>query len=552
MLLSRRFLLTAASATSIATPSWARDLARGMFTHGVASGDPLQERVMIWTRFVPANEGGIGWEVAEDEAFARVAQRGVTIARFANDFCVKVDVGGLRPGRRYFYRFLSASGASETGRTLTAPAGGVERLTLALVSCANFPFGYFHAYGHIAAREDVDVVLHVGDYIYEIRRGSYPSAADTVPGRLVEPMQDTVTLSDYYQRYACYHTDRDLLELRRSKPICAVWDDHEIANDAWHAGAQAHNPDTQGAYADRAAAANKAYHDWMPIREVADRFRQYRSFNWGDLARIVMLDTRFIGRDQQLDFRAQLYDRIIQPGANADAVLAEFRRDFLDNPNRSLLGGPQERWLDQEMANSKQSGQTWQVLAQQVILGEWKFPANATSLLPGDVSQGSREWVERNQRFAELGLSWNQDAWGGYGAARTRFIESCTNNAANALVLAGDSHNCYVNNIPASTPGRRAAIEFAGGSVTSPGFERTLTGGEGGAREALFRDANPNMSYCDLGRRGFGVLALTREGCAADWIVTPNIRAPTPQPTQSVRLSAAAGQNAGPGAWTPS
>jgi alkaline phosphatase D len=546
MLLSRRSLLTAASLSALPSASWAQGLSRGVFSHGVASGDPLQDRVIIWTRFVPVGDGAVAWEVAEDEVFARVAQRGRAQATFSSDFCVKVDVAGLQPGRRYFYRFLSGGDPSPTGMTRTAPAAGAESLTLGLTSCSNFGFGYFHAFGELASREDIDVVLHVGDYIYEIRRGSYPDNDEAVAGRIIDPSQDTVTLSDYYQRYATYHTDADLLELRRLKPIVAVWDDHEIANDAWREGAGAHFA-SQGPYADRVAAADKAFHDWLPIRRAGPGYRQYRSFDWGGLARILMLDARFIGRDRQLDFR-QFYTRLGEAGADAQALLEQFRREQLDNPARSMLGAEQEAWVNAQLDESKQRGQTWQVFGQQVILGEQKFGPGTSRLLPGDVSAGSRDWVVRNERLGELGISWNQDGWAGYGAARERFIDACAQRANNALVLSGDSHNCYVNDVPANN--RRAAVEFAGGSVTSPGFERTLTVAAPGAREAAFRAANPDMAYCDIGRRGYGALKLTREGCAAEWVAVSDVRSPIATASQVTRIDAAASQSAGPGAWT--
>ena len=545
-MVTRRSLIAAAPLVALPGTSWAQGLARGFFTHGIASGDPLQDRVIIWTRFVPASGDRIGWEVSEDETFTRVARSGTARARLANDFCVKVDVLGLEPGRRYFYRFLSGSDPSSTGQTRTAPAGAVQSFTAALTSCSNFGFGYFHAFGAIAQREDIDVVLHVGDYIYEIHRGAYPDASEIVPGRVIEPSGDTVTLNDYYQRYASHHTDASLLEMRRLKPLCAIWDDHEIANDAWRDGAQAHFAN-QGSYADRVAAADKAFHDWMPIRRAGPGYRQYRSFDWGDLARVLLLDARFIGRDRQLDFRA-FANRLAETGANAEALLEQWRREDLDNPARSMLGAAQEQWVSETLATSKARGQTWQMIAQQVVLGEQKWNAGASGMLPQGSS--SLDWVSRNERLGALGVSWNQDGWTGYGAARARFIDACERDARNALVLAGDSHNCWLSNIPTATGGRRAAIEFAGGSVSSPGFERTLTNAQPGEREASFRSANTDLAYCDIGTRGYGALKLTREGCASEWVAVGDARSAVAATPNVTRIEAAAGANAGPGAWT--
>ncbi|MEZ6024128.1 MAG: alkaline phosphatase D family protein [Hyphomonadaceae bacterium] len=549
LMLRRSFLTAAALAPALPRAAWAQNLSSGVFTHGVASGDPLPNSVVLWTRFV-GGDGRIAYEVAEDEAFARVTQRGELRASFANDFCVKVDVRGLQPGRPYFYRFLSQSGPSLTGRTRTAPATGGERLGVALFSCSNFPFGYFHAYGHAAQREDIDIVLHVGDYIYEYGRGSYPSEREAVPGRLIDPVTEIVRLPDYYQRYATYHTDPDLLELRRLKPMSVTWDDHELTNDTWREGAQNHQPDSEGTFVDRIAAASKAYFDWMPIRRPDPRSpRVYRSFDWGDLARIVMLDTRFIGRDRQIDYRNALLPQLAQGGADAAAVVAEFRRTILDDPNRTMMGLDQERWAAQTLAESKRRGQPWQIIAQQVVMGEQIAAPGLSRLLPDDVSSGSRAWFTAGEQVSAMGLPWNLDSWGGYQAARTRFLNDCANHANNTVVLGGDSHNCWINNLAAPGANRLAAIEFAGGSVSSPGFERSLTNAQPGEREALMRGANPHMAFCDLTHRGYGALSFTPGACEAEWLAFPDVRSPAPQTPMVTRLTSQASADAGPGAW---
>lgn len=547
MLLARRSFLVAASLTAaIPRAAWAQALAPGLFTHGVASGDPLADRVILWTRFV-GGDGRIAWEVADDESFRRVAQRGEARASAASDYCVKVDASGLQPGRRYFYRFLSGSGPSLTGMTRTAPASGAERLTTALFSCSNFPYGYFHAYGHAAARDDIDLVLHTGDYIYEIQRGSYPSNSEAVPGRVIEPYNETVSLNDYYQRYASYHTDPDLLELRRLKPMSAVWDDHELVNDASSDGSRDHQYPSEGVYAERMAAAAKAYFDWMPIRRPEQSApRIYRSFDWGDLARVVMLDTRFIGRSPQIDYRTTLSPRLLQGGVDAAQAAAAFRAGILDDPSRSILGAAQERWLSETLADSKRRGHTWQVIAQQVQVAPPMAPADLTRLLPDDSS--SRAYFALGAQMSSLGLPWNLDTWAGYPIARARFLESCAEHANNAVVLGGDSHNCWVNNLPAAR-GRLAALEFAGGSVTSPGFERSLTRAAAGERESAIRAANPNMAFCDVTNRGYGVLRFTRGACESEWLGFADVRiAARGEPVVS-RFASTPSRAAGPGAW---
>jgi alkaline phosphatase D len=549
VLVDRRSVLGALSLTAAPSVAWARALDAGAFTHGVASGDPLADGVILWTRFVSIGGGNVAWEVSEDEAFARVARRGEARAQPSNDYCVKVDVRGLAPGRRYFYRFLSASGPSFTGQTRTAPADGADSLTIGLFSCANFPFGYFHAYGHAAQREDIDLALHVGDYIYEYERGEYPSAAEALADRVIDPPIETVTLAHYYQRYATYHTDPDLLELRRLKPMSAVWDDHEIANDAAALGAQNHQA-AEGSYADRIAAASKAYFDWMPIRRPSrSGVRLYRALDWGTLARIVLLDTRFIGRERQLDYRTALAGRLSQGGAEAASAIREFRHTILNDPNRTLLGAEQERWLQRTFADSKRRGQAWQIVAQQVVMGEQLFPAGLSRLLPEGVHANTRRWIMGGEELGAHGLPWNLDSWGGYPAARSRFLEACAEHANNAAVLSGDSHNCWLNTLARPGTARVAAIEFAGGSVSSPGFERALSNAAPGAREAMMRPANPELAWCDVTHRGYGALRFTRAACEAEWVAFDSVRSSARNAPVITRMNAGANLGAGPSAW---
>ncbi len=550
MQLSRRSLLLGASLAATPIPAWARELSAGAFTHGVASGDPTQTSVIIWTRFAPAAgaDGRIAWEISEQEDFRRVARRGSAQASAASDYCVKVDVRGLRAGRRYFYRFLSSSNPSVTGLTRTAPREA-ESLNVAFFSCANLPFGYFHAYGDAAARDDIDLCLHLGDYIYESPRGIYPFPSEVVEGRVIDPVNEIVSLADYYARYGSYHLDPDLLELRRTKPLSVTWDDHEITNDAWSGGAQNHQPATEGSYVDRVAAASKAYFDWMPIRRPNPASAQlYRTIDWGDLARIVILDTRYIGRNEQLNYVRDLIPAMTAPGADPMAAAQAFKRQRLEDPSRTLLGSAQEQWLDATLAQSKARGQTWQVLAQQVVLSTWVAPENVARLLPPDTNL-TTNWFSQAERLRQAGLPWNLDAWDGYPAARARLKASLVQNTANALVIGGDSHNAWVYNATADNADRLAAIEFAGGSVTSPGFERTLTNAQAGEREATFRGADPLLAFTDLSNRGYGAFRLTRGACEAEWRAVSDIRVRARGAVTTTRFTSATSTATGPGRW---
>jgi len=548
MLIARRGLLLAGATAAMARPAWAQSLAQGSFTHGVASGDPVPDGVILWTRFTGV-DGRIAWEVSEDDSFATVAARGQAQASAASDYCVKVDVRGLAAGRSYFYRFLAGSGPSLVGRTRTAPEDA-QSLSVGLVSCANYGFGYFHAYGHLATRDDVDLVLHTGDYIYEYGLDEYPRTAATISGRAFAPDHEIVSLDDYYRRYQQYHTDPDLLALRAAKPIAAVWDDHEITNDATSTGAQNHQRN-EGTYADRVAAASKAYFDWMPIRRPdPNTARLYRALDWGGLAKIILIDTRYIGRVRQLSYQRTLGLRLLSDGAGAHAAAEEFRRTQLLDPARTLLGAEQETWLAQTLAASKQRGQTWQVVAQQIAVGEQLVGAGAAAMVSPEAHGNVRRYVTVGERLGRMGLPWNLDAWDGYPAARTRFLQDCVANAANAVVLGGDSHNTWLNNLASpDNPNRIAAIEFAGGSVTSPGLEQAMSAGAAGAREAMMQSANPQLAWCDVSNRGYGVLKFTSAACEAEWVAFADVRAAEASAPSVTRMSATPSAASGPGSW---
>lgn len=547
MLIARRGLLVAGASAVMARPAWAQSLSDGTFSHGVASGDPLPDGVILWTRFV-GGDGRIAYEVAEDDTFAQVIARGEAQASPANDFCVKVDVRGLTPGRVYFYRFLARSGPSLAGRTRTAPINA-QSLSVGLVSCANYAFGHFHAYGHLAQRDDIDLVLHTGDYIYEYGADEYPSTELTLAGRAFDPDHEIVALDDYYARYQQYHTDPNLLALRAAKPISAVWDDHEIANDSTSTGAQNHQRN-EGAYTDRVAAATKAYFDWMPIRRPEPNgIRLYRALDWGDLARIILLDTRLIGRIRQLDYRRNIGLRLLIEGS-ADRTVEVFRREQLNDPTRTLLGAEQEAWVAEQLTASKRRGQTWQIMAQQIAMGEQLVGAGAAAMVSPEAHSNVRRYVTVAERLGRLRMPWNLDAWDGYPAARTRFLQTCAANAANAVILGGDSHNTWVNNLAApDDAARMAAIEFAGASVTSPGLEQALTAAAPGAREAMMRSANPHLAWCDVTNRGYGALKFTRGACEAEWVAFSDVRTAEPSAPAITRLTATPSANGGPGAW---
>ena len=308
MSVSRRSFFRAAVGATVMAPALtacvagSQDLAAEVaFDHGVASGDPLQDRVIIWTRVnTSAETVTVSWQMATDADFSNVISSGTLLTDAKRDHTVKVDVTGLQSDSAYYYRFSCQNSDSIVGRTKTLPDGSPEQYSLAVVSCSNFPYGFFNAYQCVAQRDDVDVVLHLGDYIYEYANGKYGDG--NLLGRVPRPDRETVQLEDYRERYACYREDEDLMAVHARHPFIVVWDDHEFANNTWVKGAENHDSN-EGDWNAQRAAATQAYFEWMPIRKsVSDRQQRiYRSFQFGDLFDLIMLDTRSVGRDQQLD-----------------------------------------------------------------------------------------------------------------------------------------------------------------------------------------------------------------------------------------------------------
>lgn len=278
--------------------------------------------------------------------------------------------------------------------------------------------------------------------------------------------------------------------------------------------------------------------------------RVYRSLDWGALARILLIDTRLIGRQRQLDYRTALGFRIVLGGVGLEGAADTFRREHLNDPSRTLLGAPQEAWLAEAMAQSKQRGQTWQVVAQQIAMGEQLVGAGAEAMLPEGVHSNTRRFVAAAERLGSIGMPWNLDAWDGYPAARTRFLETCVAHGSNVAVLGGDSHNTWLNNLSLPNATRLAAIEFAGASITSPGLERTLSAAAPGAREAMMMSKNPGLAWCDVTNRGYATLRFTRAACESEWVAYADVQTPQAGAPTITRMQSAASASAGPGAWS--
>jgi alkaline phosphatase D len=478
MRLNRREFLKATAAPAIVRPFApyvaGRNEAAGAFPHGVASGDPLADRVMLWTRVAAKGAvADVDWRIALDPALSRVIRRGTVRTGALRDFTVKVDAGGLEPATTYYYSFNVGRQHSPVGRTRTLPADGAERVRLAAVSCSNYPYGFFNVYACLAARPDLDAVLHLGDYIYEFENGRYGEGSKL--GRVPQPPGETVTLADYRLRYATYRSDPDLREAHRQHPFITVWDDHELANNAWKGGAQNHQPETEGPWDLRRAAAYRAYLEWLPVREQAGLTpRLYRSFRFGALADLVVLDARGL-RDQQ-----------VAPDDTA----------ALGDPRRSILGAAQEEWCWDELRASRDAGTAWRLIGQQVLFA----------------------------RMTPLGQTVrNADTWDGYQAARERMLDVIDGERIrDVVILTGDVHSSWAMDVPrspwsgyvAATGEGSLAVEFSTPAISSPPI---FADGQGRERAAALKVMLPHLKFMDGEHRGYVLLDVNAERVQTDY-----------------------------------
>ncbi len=500
--LTRRnlFTLAGASAALAATPLAARTFGSG-FTHSVASGEPSANSVLLWTRYVAEAETKLTWQISESEDFARPVAEGDVAASPARDWCAKGVASGLAPDRWYFFRFTAPDGThSPVGRTRTLPVGGAQKFRLAVFSCSNFGFGYFNAYGHAVEANDCDLAVHLGDYIYEYAAGTYPDGNQAVAGRMLAPTSEIVALTDYRLRYATYRADPDCQRLHQVLPMIAVWDDHESANDSWKDGAENHQSDSEGEWEVRKAAAKQAYREWMPVSDAP-----YAAYQVGDLATLFRLDTRLEGRDQQFDLGTVLAGQTDPQGAVA--AMTKFRDGDWADAERQLLGQAQEAWLAEGLAASTASGTAWQVLVQQVLIGNLKSPQSLLGQLGDNVPDYVRQRLNAAVMASQVGLPLNMDAWDGYPAARDRVFKAALAADANLLVLAGDTHNGWAFDL--AHDGAKVGVELGVCSVSSPGFETYLGFIPPATMAAALVAENEQLKWADTAQRGYMVVELT-------------------------------------------
>ncbi|MFE6911688.1 alkaline phosphatase D family protein [Streptomyces erythrochromogenes] len=478
------------------------------FLHGVASGDPLPDGVLLWTRVTPTPEAvpgsglgaavQVGWEVAADRAFSRVVAGGTVTASAATDHTVKVDVRGLQPQTPYWYRFTAGPAVSAVGRTLTTPGHDVTTpgVRFGVVSCANWESGHFSAYRHLAARTDLHAVLHLGDYIYEYGSGTYPEAKYTV--RRHEPQHEIVSLADYRTRHGKYKTDADLQALHHAHPVIAIWDDHEFANDTWAGGAENHTPGAEGDWAARAEAAKQAYFEWMPVR-TSTAGTVYRRLRFGTLADLHLLDLR--------SFRSQQ----VKVGSGS-----------VDDPERTITGRAQLDWLKSGLAGSNA---TWKLVGTSVMISPVAFGSLPAHLLAP---------LTKLLGLPEGGLAISTDQWDGYTDDRKELLGHLTDrNIKNTVFLTGDIHMAWANEVPvnmATYPGSgTAATEFVVTSVTSDNLDdilHVLPDTVSLVAETAIKAANWHTKWLDMDAHGYGVLDVTPERSQMDYYVISDKRRP--------------------------
>lgn len=497
------------------------------FTHSVASGDPKQDRVVLWTRYVPG-DGGVSTltvEIADDARFSRIVSRGTATAGPATDFCAHAYPTGLKPGRWYFYRFVAPDGrTSPIGRTRTLPTGRPARFRIGVFSCANATSGWFNAYAHAAVRDDLDLIVHLGDYIYESPVDRSDALAALAIARDVRPRGEAVSLADYRLRYASYRADPGLQELHRNFPMIAMWDDHETANNSWEGGAKNHGLD-DGAWDVRKAAGVRAFREWLPMGDA-----DYERYQIGDLATLFRLETRLLARSQQLEIGSALFGT-----GDPRQAIATFRNGPLADPARTMMGAAQERWLADGIAGSASDGTRWQVLAQQVIMAPTRLPKITPGWFPAGTASSARDQAELRiaGMLSDAGMPMGLDRWDGYPAARDRLLAGAASARANLVVLSGDSHNAWAYEL--ALKGRPVGVEFAGHSVSSLGVEKRF-GGDAANIARDFTAANPGLKWCDTSRRGYMVTDLTRDAVSNDWVFLPSLALQSTAVLDTVRL----------------
>ena len=503
------------------------NLTESNFNEGVASFDPTNSQVIIWTRYTTmAASVSLVWQLSENEGFENVVRQGTVETDASRDYTVAIEIKDLDSNKQFYYRFVNIEDetTSPVGETLTFGTD-MSEVKLAVASCANYAYGYFNVYEAIS-NSDADVVVHLGDYIYEYEADRYGSF------RTPSPEGEIISLDDYRTRYRQYRSDSQLKELHRVKPFICVWDDHEITNDSYKDGAENHQ-ENEGDYEVRKMSALQAYSEYLPnITNIHDNAIIYRNIKIGNLVDLIMLDTRIIGRDKPLSFDNYF------TASGFDT--ASFQTAWLD-PSRTMLGSTQRDWLMNEVSSSSAN---WQLIGQQVLMGKMLMPAELLILLGqvvGEVSatgsaseatfyvfqtaitelvtiktrllQGDTTLTDVEKGRVTTVLPYNLDAWDGYFMEREAVLASFE--GKNVVVLAGDTHNAWQSDLKTAS-GVKVGAEIATSSVSSPGFETYLGSGAAGLEQAL-QLLIDDLNYSNFSQRGFMKVIVTAANVTSEW-----------------------------------
>ena len=529
------------------------------FNYGVASGDPLTDRVILWTHAKYAGFADsvlLTYQVATDATFTSIVSTGSVTASESTGFTAKVDATGLTAGSEYHFRFIRDKWISPVGVTRTLPATNVTSVKFAVFSCTLYSAGYFNAYD-AALKSGAQYAVHLGDYIYEY--GSDPAKfgnSDAVKlGRVTAPANDIVSLEDYRTRYALYRTDPNLKALHAAMPWITVWDDHEFTNNSWVDGAENHNSATQGPWSARKAIAARVYHEWMPIRtqDTANLLKIYRRFDFGNIFSLHMVDTRIEGRDKQYDAYG-----------DADGGITRYVTALTTGTDAThrMMSTTQQAWLTNGMAASTA---TWQIMGNQDIMARMWFPANvlqaqalafasptppnlqavSTAISSFLTAKGTRAaygqgaltatQVALLDKASNPRLPYNLDSWDGYPIQRETILQTIKAQGKKFITLSGDSHNGWFTNLT-TLAGDKVGVEFAGSSVTSPGFESAGLGGLASSLDGtavvtgghgLGLGLVDDLNYVDTIRRGYLLMTATAASIKGEFVYVDTIQSTT-------------------------
>lgn len=473
-----------------------------LFNHGIASGDPLEDRVILWTRVTPKQPGPLKviLEISERANFSKIVFSKSLQTSSLKDYTIKYDFLASKhchSDKGFFYRFRAGDAISEIGKSKTF-SKNTAKIKIGIFSCSNYPAGYFNAYQAAAEKNDLDLWLHLGDYLYEYPMGGYATNNAEKLGRTPNPLHEMITLSDYRQRHAQYKLDQGSQALHKNSPLIAVWDDHEFSNDTWKRGAENHSEDgAEGDFYARRSAAIKAYYEWMPIREQKNKRRIFREFAIGKLIHLIMLDTRQYARDKQI----QPKDYLSKSGFNQ----AKFYDDLNSN-NRDLLGSEQLNWIENSILKSSA---VWTIFGQQVLMAKLKFPDLSKMIKAGDIPSFIKPFL----KFLGLGIPSNLDAWDGYPEDRKKLYQLMGDAGKRFISLAGDTHNSWVSELQ-NHNGEKVGVELGTPSVTSPGITDVLNLNEREFVESII-EINKELQWMDPANRGFLSLDVKKDSILA-------------------------------------